>query len=621
MKLKEKLVLTVLILSCFSYGLKAEASEITTEASVIENQNEEKTPKLEVDSLKLYVGEKSTIKIVNLETFQNYEIRIPTINNEIINVSSTGEIEALSAGEIEVTVNVIADGISYNLILKVTVSNKDVTEETKIIVDETHKVLVKGESYKINAKLNNDADCEFTYVSSNSKIATVSKDGTVTGIKKGIASIIVSTKDGIQVEIQIEVVNSIGQFQINYIKKDKVEIAVDQSRRLSFNIVPSTSYQGKKENFTWTSSNSNVVEISKDGVITGIKKGTAQITLESSDGYVKPITITVTVRNRSTDTFYSEDNLSIVDVKSSLYTYKKMASDLKQLENAYGDFLKVSVLAKTYDNRNIYCVRLGNENASKKILVQATAHAREYMASQLVMRQIEFYCANYYSGMYKNSYFSEIFDDVAFYIVPMVNPDGVTISQYGPSGIKDASLKKKLLSMKNKYGKKDSSYFKRWKSNARGVDINRNFDAYWDLATNISKHPGQNGYKGKSPVSEIESKTLVNLFNKIKPNVALSYHATGSIIYWDYGQTGELKKESDALLNVVKKLTGYKPVTTKFSKKSAVGFSDWVSNIKKNPALTIEIGVNSCPLPISEFKSIWSKNKFVLVESALLYKE
>ena len=53
--------------------------------------------------------------------------------------------------------------------------------------------------------------------------------------------------------------------------------------------------------------------------------------------------------------------------------------------------------------------------------------------------------------------------------MPMVNPDGVTISQYGPKKIRNATLRKNLYKIAKGFS------FKEWKANARGVDINRNY--------------------------------------------------------------------------------------------------------------------------------------------------
>ncbi len=86
----------------------------------------------------------------------------------------------------------------------------------------------------------------------------------------------------------------------------------------------------------------------------------------------------------------------------------------------------------------------------------------------------------------------------------MVNPDGVTISQKGVDGISDAVLKSQLedcyqqdLVSGNAYS--DSrQYFALWKANARGVDLNRNFDAGWEEYTRAA-NPASECYKERVP--------------------------------------------------------------------------------------------------------------------------
>ena len=117
----------------------------------------------------------------------------------------------------------------------------------------------------------------------------------------------------------------------------------------------------------------------------------------------------------------------------------------------------------------MYYVTLGNVNAKKTVYVEASIHAREYMNTKLIMKVIEDYCRGYDTKKYQRKKYSKIFNKVRVVIMPMVNPDGVTISQYGPRKIRNAKLRKKLYKMKK------GIKFKEWKANARGVDINRNF--------------------------------------------------------------------------------------------------------------------------------------------------
>ena len=88
-----------------------------------------------------------------------------------------------------------------------------------------------------------------------------------------------------------------------------------------------------------------------------------------------------------------------------------------------------------------------------------------------------------------------------------------------------------------------SRYLERWKSNARGVDLNHNFDALWTNTSSNWMLPSFSGYKGLTPVSEPESQALVNLMNSNYPWAAvLNYHSMGKVIYWDIEGNKEKEK-------------------------------------------------------------------------------
>ena len=399
--------------------------------------------------------------------------------------------------------------------------------------------------------------------------------------------------------------------------KMKIQIAVKQKRRVVVTIAP---VDAANQTLIWSSSNENVVKVDENGMIQGLKVGTASITVSTTDGSNLSREFFVQVGKRKSGTSYTEKGLTIVSTKHQKYTYNEMKKDIVLLTKKYGEYLSYEVGGKSWDNRNLYVLTLGNPNAKKTVIVQASIHGREYMTAQLVMKQVEFYCRNYYTGTYKGTYFSELFEKVCFKIVPMSNPDGVSISQFGATAIRNAKLRANIQRMCRKYGRGSRSYYTRWKANARGIDLNRNFDQYWKLLSTSIHAPCASGFKGYSPVSEKESKFLVRLANKEKPSAVLSYHAMGQIIYWNFGQRGSLRTKELQLLNVVRGQTGYRPVGGAFSRHHSTGYGDWIAVSKKTPTTTIEIGSVACPLPSSQFPGTWSRNRLIFAATAKLYQ-
>ncbi len=392
-----------------------------------------------------------------------------------------------------------------------------------------------------------------------------------------------------------------------------VTVARFQSRKLYISVLP----KGAENNVSWSVADKSVAVVSQDGTVTGKNVGNTTVTVTSTDGSKKSVTYKVTVTARKDGNSLSTDSCTVVNTQKTAYPYGQLCKDIKGLKQKYPYIFDYVSLGTSYDNRQIFELIIGNKNSKNKIFVQATVHAREYINSVLVMKQAEALCENYYSGTYRGKYYSELLENCCFYIIPMSNPDGVSISIYGADGIRDDALRSKVVKMCNKYGSGKRSYYTLWKANARGVDLNRNWDCNWATSKNTVNYACSSGYKGPSAFSEKETKILKNEVETLQPKTVISYHSNGSYIYWDFIQTGTLQRKCSDLFNVVKGLTGYYSAEN----PSAHGydtselspcFGDWVAQVKKTPTLTIETGRVSCPIPAKYFSTIWNENKHVL---------
>ena len=339
--------------------------------------------------------------------------------------------------------------------------------------------------------------------------------------------------------------------------------------------------------------------------------------------------------------FDYQDELNIVETDTALYTYDMMIEDIKILSDKYSDRLKDRVIGHSADGREIHEIVLGNPNADNHIMLQAGIHGREYMTSQLVMKMLEFYAYYYEDGYFEGTYYKDIFDKTAFHVVTMSNPDGVTISQLGVNALKNSIYadiiyecyerdKVTLTCEKDANGdmnwndyyrqpgyKKGNTkvitfeeYQKIWKANARGVDLNNNFDADWENI-NLKKFPAYGSYKGEHALSESESKALADLAYEHDYRCFLSYHSRGQLIYYDVaGNTPENSQASLELANLLDDWIKYEPVKTIGAHNVNLGgFGDWVQLKLSKPSVTIESGRSPCPLEIGEFASMWHRHR------------
>lgn len=303
---------------------------------------------------------------------------------------------------------------------------------------------------------------------------------------------------------------------------------------------------------------------------------------------------------------------AIVSTNHQKYTYAEYRKDLKQLKKKYPDRCQVNVIGRSADDRNLYEVVLGNTQAKKHLVVIANLHAREYMTTQLCMRQLEYYLKKYNKKI-SGAKVADVLDKVAIHYVPSANPDGTAISQFGFGAIRDKSLRAALRKMPGSA--------LRWKANARGVDLNRN----WAVAFRKGGVRGYAGFHGSKAASEPEVKALVKMVNRIEKNGQIagvvSYHSTGSILYGRCASNAETKVEqvTDRMYRTAQSLTGYRLMPTE-SLSSAAGCSREYFLYKRDiPCITLEVGRGTCPLSIREFPSIWRKNKNVVIREAMLF--
>ncbi|MCI8957648.1 MAG: peptidase [Lachnospiraceae bacterium] len=291
------------------------------------------------------------------------------------------------------------------------------------------------------------------------------------------------------------------------------------------------------------------------------------------------------------------------------YSYDQMVQDLNTLQGRYGAHLQVHAIGTSLDGRTLYEAVLGNPDAPKHILIHGGIHAREYMTPLLVMKQLEYGAEFYDTGTFRGEPYSGILNSVAVHFVPMVNPDGIALSQFGLDAIRSEELRQQIQQAYQEdlaQGRTQESfdrYLTRWKTNGRGVDLNQNFPANWDLVT-ASPVPSYGTYKGTSPLSEPESRALADLVNSRTWSATVSYHSMGNVIYWDY-PGNQVQQASGELATVVAGLTGYQTLPS----SGHGGFKDW-TQIKENPVpgITVEVGSVSCPLPLSQYQEIWNSN-------------
>ena len=158
-----------------------------------------------------------------------------------------------------------------------------------------------------------------------------------------------------------------------------------------------------------------------------------------------------------------------------------------------------------------------------------------------------------------------------------------------------------------------TTYARQWKANGVGLDLNRNFPSGWDIVV-YHTEPSSQQYKGEQPFSAAESIALRDYTLSYDFDVTISYHATGSLIYYEYGNKQPVNDLSLSLGRAVREVNGYPLIGC--GRLDGAGYKDWAMDELGIPSLTIEIGCGSAPLQKREIYSIFERNQDVLVAIA-----
>ena len=140
----------------------------------------------------------------------------------------------------------------------------------------------------------------------------------------------------------------------------------------------------------------------------------------------------------------TEENLNVL-ANPEMYTYQAFEEDSKLLADLYPDKITVDSLGMTEDGRQMIHFVIGDASASKKIFIGAGIHAREYITSQLVMKQtVEFLEHLENEDSYHGITYADLLNNTVIHVICMINPDGISISQLGINGILTEKVKENL---------------------------------------------------------------------------------------------------------------------------------------------------------------------------------
>ncbi|CAN7209048.1 M14 family metallocarboxypeptidase [Peribacillus frigoritolerans] len=289
-----------------------------------------------------------------------------------------------------------------------------------------------------------------------------------------------------------------------------------------------------------------------------------------------------------------------VIVTDKPYEYQSLLDDLDVLSCHY-PFIKVESVGKSVLGKELLEVRIGQ--GEKIIHYNGSFHANEWITTAVLMKWLnDFLLAvtndRTLCGMDCMPYYR----DMSISMVPMVNPDGVDLVLKGEEA---AEGKVDVLKINN-----GNPAFYAWKANIRGVDLNNQYPANWEVEKRrkIPKAPAPRDFPGETALSEPEALAMKELAIRRNFERVLALHTQGKEFYWGY--EGHEPEQAENVAREFEERSGYRAV--KYVDSHA-GYKDWFIQEFKRGGFTIELGKGINPLPLSHLPGIYEDSVKILM--------
>lgn len=307
--------------------------------------------------------------------------------------------------------------------------------------------------------------------------------------------------------------------------------------------------------------------------------------------------------------------LNFISVPTTIpYTYEILMLNIQSFMLKYS-FLSFGAIGESTMDKDIPYLKLGN--GQKQLLYVAGTHANEWICCPILMKFVEDFSVAYATNdKIFNRLASDLYNSATIYIIPMLNPDAIDLV----TGILNKNSLEYLNAKEISNNYPNIRFPDGWKANIKGIDLNLQFPAMWEQARDIKFEQGYTTYAprdfvGNFPLEAVESVALYDFTINHNIELMLTYHSQGEVIFWkflDYNppKAFEIGKQFEAL-------SGYPLQDTPYA-SSFAGFKDWFIQTYNRPGYTVEVGLGTNPLPISQFNKIYEDNIGILVSAPFL---
>jgi g-D-glutamyl-meso-diaminopimelate peptidase len=275
------------------------------------------------------------------------------------------------------------------------------------------------------------------------------------------------------------------------------------------------------------------------------------------------------------------------------YDFSTLQQDIKTLCRYY-PFVRTRTIG--YSVLGLPLIELQIGRGPIRVHINGSFHANEWITTAVIMTFLNDYLlAVTNEQMLRGHRMLDYYNKVTLSVVPMVNPDGVNLVLHGPP--EQEPYRSEVIRMNG------GSYdFSQWKANIRGIDLNNQFPAKWEVeqARKVPKAPAPRDFPGFAPLTEPETKAMAALTEESDFAMILAFHTQGKEIYWGY--EGLEPPEAEKTVNEFAKASGYQAIRYI---DSHAGYRDWFIQTWKRRGYTVELGEGVNPLPIEQFTEIY----------------
>lgn len=237
---------------------------------------------------------------------------------DIAEIDSSGKVTMKREGDVYIRVESANMYATCHLVIQ----SRPIKE---IKTDVSNLDMIKGDTYTVKTTYQPEdaSDTRMTWTSDDTKIATVSDTGVITAVGPGTTSIKVTavlpqSDDNHTIASATIVVNVRNRLTSIAFGSKAEYIAVGSSKSVDLQFTPSENINN---NVTFSSSDTTIFTVSKDGVITGVKEGVAMLSCVAEDlGQEGSITCMVYV----TSSQVSATDFAIVPNEDTVYIGKTL---------------------------------------------------------------------------------------------------------------------------------------------------------------------------------------------------------------------------------------------------------------------------------------------------------